>query len=142
MDACICFFQWEKAIFNYLIFQRNSQRRSKLCRNWNSFRSGCSWGESICKQPKVGFAHSEVSQIFSINQKQRQRPEASSNFCESDSLEVWGWGVRACVVLRHCRLSPNTLERTNFGFSKMICLIGKIWFHNPTRFYITSTLSY
>lgn len=125
------FFQWEKAIFNYLISQRNPQRLSKSGRNWNSFSKGFAPGESaFADNPRSPSSQRGFSNLLENLEKKKARTRGICNLWESDFIWRLGGGFGTPVVPRRGRLGPHTLERKNFGFSKMIDLVGKIWLRN------------
>lgn len=94
------------------------------------FQRVCSWGERICRQPKEPFLSARFLKSFGEPRKKKARTRGICNLWESDFIWRLGGGFGTPVVPRRGRLGPHTLERKNFGFSKMIDLVGKIWLRN------------
>lgn len=112
--------------------QRNPQRLSKWCRNWNSISKRLLLGRSQLQATQSVFPLSKFSPNLLDKLETKARRRSVFRFVDVTSLGGFGvgWGLHAPGVLRYGRLSPSTLARKNFGFSKMICLVGKIRLHN------------
>lgn len=61
---CDFFFQWEKAIFNYLISQRNPPKTSQIMQKLEFFLKAFAPGERAFAGTQEAFAHSKASPVF------------------------------------------------------------------------------